>query len=141
MTETSPPGTVTGPPRVITITLPAGLPMLSLNDRKHWAARNRVAQQLKQAAWAMALGVRPPVVPPLGRAEVTVEYQPPDRRERDPDNIAAAGKPLIDGLVAAGLLTGDDSARVAAVRFEIGPLFPRGRLILHVREILPEGAS
>lgn len=134
MTETI----VTGPPRVITIALPAGLPMLSLNDRKHWAARNAAAQALKKAAWATALAAK---APRLERAEITVEYQPPDRRRRDPDNLAPAGKALIDGIVIANVLPGDDSRHVTAVRFEIGPLHPRGRLILHVREILPEGAS
>jgi crossover junction endodeoxyribonuclease RusA len=138
MTETSPPGTATGPPRVITIALPAGLPLLSLNDRKHWAARNRVAQALKTASWAAALAAK---VPALDRVTITVEYQPPDRRRRDPGNLAATGKPLIDGLVAGGMLPDDDSGHVASERYEIGPLYPRGRLVLHVREILPEGAS
>jgi len=74
----------------------------------------------------------------MGRAEITVEYQPYDKRRRDPDNYAATGKPLIDGLVAAGVLPDDDGKHVAVVRYVIGPLYrlhPRGRIILHVQEV------
>jgi crossover junction endodeoxyribonuclease RusA len=129
---------VTGPLREVVITLPAGLPLLSLNDRKHWAARNTVAQALKTASWAAALAAK---APRLECAEVTVEYQPPDRRRRDPDNLPAAGKPLIDGLVAAKVLPDDDSRHVTGVRYVIGPLYPRGRIVLHVRETRPQEAS
>lgn len=128
-------------PREFTIELPPGLPLLSLNDRKHWAARNAATRRLKEAAWAMALKARSSpefVARPMDRAVITVEYQPPDRRRRDPDNLAPAGKALIDGLVAAKVLPDDDGKHVAAVRYVIGPLYPlhpRGRVILHVREI------
>jgi crossover junction endodeoxyribonuclease RusA len=121
--------------RQVTIALPPGLPVLSLNGRLHWAARNKAAQALKQAAWAIVAGAK---VPPMERAVITVEYQPPDKRRRDPDNYAATGKPLIDGLVAAGVLPDDDGKHVAAVRYVIGPLYPlhpRGRIILRVREV------
>ncbi len=127
--------TVRGGLREFTITLPPGLPVLSLNDRKHWARRNEAAQQLKLAAWASARSAKAPA---LQRAEVTVTYQPPDRRRRDPDNLAPTGKALIDGLVLAGVLPDDCSAHVTAVRYVIGalyPLHPRGRVILHVREV------
>lgn len=127
--------------REITIELPPGLPLLSLNGRQHWAASNRDAQALKQAARAIAANAR---LPALDRAVITVEYQPPDKRRRDPDNYAASGKPLIDGLVAAGVLPDDDGRHVTAVHFEIGPLYrlhPRGRLVLRVREEAPITAA
>jgi Holliday junction resolvase RusA-like endonuclease len=127
--------TVHGGLREIAIELPPGMPVLSLNDRMHYARRNNASQQLKTAAWAKALQAR---LPALQRAEVTVEYQPPDRRRRDPDNLAPTGKAAIDGLVLAGVLPDDDSEHVAAVRYVIGPLYalhPRGRIILRVREV------
>jgi hypothetical protein len=129
--------TTSGEPgsRELSIALPPGLPVLSLNGRLHWAERNRAAQQLKSAAHVMARAAKAPA---LQRAEITVEYQPPDRRRRDPDNYAATGKPLIDGLVAAGVLPDDDGKHVTAVHYRIGPVYPlhpRGRIVLHVREV------
>jgi len=115
------------------ITLPAGIPLLSLNQRLHWAACNRATQSLKKAAWAMALQAK---APSLQRAEITIEYQPPDRRRRDPDNLAPSGKACIDGLVLAGVLPDDSSAHVTAVHYAIGAIYPRGRVVLHVREVV-----
>lgn len=122
----------------VTITLPPGLPLLSLNGRDHWAKRNRITQDIKDAAWAMAM--RAAVagkVPAFQRAEITVTYQPPDKRRRDPDNLAPTGKAAIDGLVLAGILPDDNSKHVAAVRYEIGPVHPRGRIVIRIREIDP----
>ena len=115
-----------------TITLPAGLATLSLNDHKrHWAEKNRRAQALRKAAWAMALQAR---VPPLEPGvTIAVEYQPPDRRRRDNENIPiASGKHCIDGLVAAKVLADDAPPHVAAVTGTIGEPYPGGRFILRV---------
>lgn len=53
-------------------------------------------------------GIRP--VPPP--AAVTLRYVFGDARHRDPDNFAIIAKPCIDGLVRAGILAGDDGARL-----------------------------
>jgi hypothetical protein len=50
-----------------------------------------------------------PVSPPV---QVILRYVMPDRRARDEDNFAAIAKPVIDGLVKAGILEGDDSKRL-----------------------------
>jgi hypothetical protein len=119
-----------------TITLPAGLAVLSPNQRLHWAERNRRFQTLKKATWAMALKDH---VPRVERARLLIEYQPPDNRHRDADNIpAASGKPCIDGLVAARVLPRDDSRHVTEVAYRIGQPCPKGRLVLHLTE---EGTS
>lgn len=120
------------PPRTFTITLPAGLALLSLNDRGHWAARYRRSEALRKAAWAMALQAK---IPRLERVSVVAEYQPGDLRHRDPDNIAASAKAAIDGLRAARVLPEDDSRHVTEVTCRIGPLHPKGRLILHLTEV------
>lgn len=118
--------------RELTIELPAGLPVLSLNDRLHWRKRHERGNAIREAAWALAMQQR---APRLERAAITVTYQPPDRRRRDADNMAASGKPAIDGLILAGVLPDDNAAHVTAVRYRIGPVHPRGRLIIHVREV------
>ena len=50
---------------------------------------------------------------PLERATVTITYFFPDRRRRDPDNFA--GKLLMDGLTAAGVIKDDSFACVDLV--------------------------
>lgn len=117
-----------------TIELPAGLKVLSLNQRSHWAEKNRRGAELKKAAWAMAISRR---VPHLDRISVIVEYQPPDRRHRDADNVGPpSGKYAIDGLVAAKIIPDDESPRyVADIRYRLGPICPKGRLVLHITEV------
>ena len=126
-------------PRTWTILLPPGLPLLNLNDRLHWAKAYRLREELKNAALTMLRAAR---VPQLDRVSVLVVYDPPpDWRDRDPDNIAASVKPLVDALrppktVKAGgkwvrvtsragyVLADDDSAHVAWVTCMIGQPFP-----------------
>lgn len=117
-----------------TLELPAGLKVLSLNGRLHWSEQRRRAAGLKKAAWAMALNQK---IPHLGRVSLVVEYQPPDARHRDADNIpAASGKHVIDGIVAAGVIPDDEAIKyVAAIQYRIGEKHPGGRLILHITEV------
>lgn len=120
-----------------TIELPAGLKLLSLNQRLHWAERNRRAQALKKAAWALALQAK---IPRLERVLITAEHQPPpDGRHRDGDNYAPSAKAATDGIVAAGCLPADDSRYVAATTCTIGAPHPGGRLVLHVTEVAAGG--
>lgn len=120
--------------RTWVIELPAGLKMLSLNDRLHWAEKNRRSRDIKMAAFAMARNTH---VPHLDRASIIVEYQPPDRRHRDNDNVpAASGKHAIDGVVQAGVLLDDEAGEyVAGIQYRIGPVHPKGRLVLHITEV------
>jgi len=128
----SPPAGSTG--RTYTIALPAGLELLSLNDRLHWRERHRRYQDIKEAACVMA---RQAKVPRLDRAWITVEYQPPDRRHRDADNPMAASKAAVDGIVLAGCLVDDECPRyVTGIWATIGPVYPKGRLVLHVAEVI-----
>ena len=117
--------------RTFTITLPAGLKLLSLNDRGHWATRYRRSQALKEAAWAMALKGK---VPRLDRVFVAAVYQPPPEwRERDSDNPMLSVKAAIDGIVAARVLPGDECPRyVTGVYCTIGEPYPAGRLVLNL---------
>jgi hypothetical protein len=123
-------------PRTWVLELPAGMKTLSLNQRLHWAERNRRNAALKQAAWALARNAK---IPRLERASVVVEYQPPDRRHRDADNAAtASGKACIDGIVAAGVLEDDESPRfITQVTYRIGERHPHGRLVLTIAEVMP----
>ena len=118
--------------RTFTIALPAGMKLLSLNDRLHFGERHRRTQDLKRAACVMALNAK---VPRLERVSVVVEYQPRDRRLRDPDNVAPSGKAALDGIVAAKVLVDDSKTYVTGVRCTIGEPYPLGRLVLHLTEV------
>lgn len=117
--------------------LPAGMKLLSLNDRFHWRERNRRAQAIKDAAIVMARKLK---IPPLERAVIIAEYLPPDKRHRDPDNISPAAKAAIDGLVTAKVLPGDDKRYVSGFACTIGAQVPKGMLVLHIVE-QPGGTS
>ncbi len=118
--------------RTFTIALPAGLKLLSLNDRLHYGQRYRRSQDIKKAACVMALKAK---VPRLERVSVVVEYQPRDRRERDADNISPSGKAALDGIVAAKVLADDSKTYVTGVRCTIGEPYPLGRLVIHLTEV------
>lgn len=74
----------------------------SLNARMHWAVRKRWAGAFREAvAWHAKLRR----IPALKKARVEVinrTCHPMDR-----DNLYSAAKPLIDGLVTAGVLPDD----------------------------------
>ena len=67
-----------------------------------WEYRS-LKQQWTRDVCLLTKGNRPPS--PLGRARVTLTYFFPDRRRRDPDNYA--GKLILDGLKAAGVIADD----------------------------------
>ena len=131
------PGPTAGVPTVSTWTLelPAGLKVLTLNDRLHWAEEHRRRQALKKATWVMALNAK---IPHLRKGIVRLEYQPPDLRERDEDNMAATAKPCIDGLVAAKVFSNDSSKYVSYGGCTISKaLWPKGRVVITITEGAP----
>lgn len=95
-------------------------PMRTLNARGHWTARSGHAANLREhAAWLAK--PRWAGRDPLDYATIDVTLHPADRKRRDPDNLAPLAKPVIDGLVDAGVLAGDDWTHVHAVTFRIRP--------------------
>jgi crossover junction endodeoxyribonuclease RusA len=90
-------------------------PSLSPNARVHWSQRCEVVATYRMIAksrgWAALCDAeenRQPAWPPAFAMTVTLVTK--NNRRRDLDNLLAACKPLIDGLVDAGLLI-DDSSR------------------------------
>jgi hypothetical protein len=123
---------MTLPSRQWTITLPAGLELLNANDRDaHWARRKRLAAALREATGWLARAQR---IPRLGCAHIAAAYEPPDRRRRDPANWQPSFKACVDGLIDAGVLADDDSKHVMGPDPRLGPVFPRGRIVLTITE-------
>jgi hypothetical protein len=95
------PGGSTGSQWVIE--LPAGLQLVTLNDRDHHMARHQKMQALKNAAVVVTRQAR---LPKLQRIEFGIIYDPPDNRdERDADNLAPTLKGLLDGVALVILPT------------------------------------
>lgn len=87
-----------------------GLPPLNANQRLFWATRNRLTQEVKDAiGWR----VRAQKIPRLDHITVRLQYQPQDRRRRDPSNLMPTQKACVDGLVVAGVVPDDTPPYVA----------------------------
>lgn len=124
-------------PFVLAFTLP-GLPKLpnELGQRAHWRTVRRHTRAWKEA---VAIGVgrcRPHEPLPYARVELVRASS----REPDPDALAQSFKPIIDGLVTAGVLEDDSPAHCALeVRWTRAP--PRkGWIGVSVREVRPDAA-
>ncbi|TMS00128.1 hypothetical protein [Nonomuraea basaltis] len=122
-------------PRTWTITLPAGVKLLNANDRLHWAAEARITKDLRTLGHVLALKAK---IPHLERAHIVCVYQPPDRRARDSANLHPTVKALVDGMVSDAKILPDDSSRyLSGPLVEIGEVYPKGRMVLHIAEVLP----
>lgn len=112
--------------------LPDGAPTLTLNGRYHWAVRSRESKRLRGVAFWLATGDRLPKG--LGFVEVTLHWQPPTRGRRDPDNMFAYLKPLLDGLRDYGLVADDDSKHVRPL-CEVEPAARPARMWLTITDL------
>lgn len=97
-------------------------PPLTENQRwSHWAARNRVVQDVRITARLLARGLRD-----SGRVEVTLTWVVADRRKRDADNVVPTLKALADGLVDAGVVPDDTPEfmvkHMPVIRYERGAI-------------------
>jgi len=99
------------PPDAWLLQLPFETP-LSLNDRQgYWAtAKGRRAWLEASVAVLEAAGV-----PHCHRVRATLFYTPKQDRRRDPDNLVASYKPVVDALVVAGVLDDDTQEYVDRV--------------------------
>ena len=109
--------------RTVTITIPGRPP--TPNARRHWRKRMRDDAEWKSSARISTLAALPPGWEPMTRCRMTVEFVVPDRRERDDDNLIAAQKPCLDGIVAGGAIK-DDGRRVIVEREYLAPRYEKG---------------
>lgn len=85
------------------VTLPFPSKELNPNQRNHWSVLARAKKKYRELCWVLALkaGINPEAVKGWERADVHLNFYPPDRRGRDGDNMLAAMKAGIDGLADA----------------------------------------
>lgn len=91
------------------LSLPYTRPPLTLNDRLHWAPRSRLVHTIRQTTCVLA---RAKHIPLCQRISVELHYQQFIAKRIDADNLYATVKPCVDGLVDAGVVLDDDTARV-----------------------------
>jgi len=86
-----------------TVTLPWPPKDLSPNARLHWAKLAKVKKAYRHACRALALqaGLGAVFSHECNRMHVSLVFYPPDRRQRDQDNMLAAMKSGLDGLADA----------------------------------------
>lgn len=103
------------------IRFPAPCDTINMNHRGHWSVRAKKARLWREAAYVEALRqVRPPRTQPPSLIVVTLPVQ--GRRRRDPHNLHPTLKPIVDGLVDAGLWPDDtpEYVEIAAPLLDVG---------------------
>ncbi|MCW2897804.1 MAG: Endodeoxyribonuclease RusA [Streptosporangiaceae bacterium] len=134
-----------GTPPLITIALPAGLPLLNSNQRLHHRPKAKLTAALRAAAME-AVSEDPALMAALAaakpgplytRAHILGILHPPTRRRADPANWYPSFKAAVDGIVDAGVLEDDDHTRVIGPDMRIGTVVKGGRIVLVVRGLEP----
>lgn len=109
-------------------------PPISGNSRMHWAEKMRRTRDIRLASKLLAARI-----PDLGRITVDLTWFVKDHTRRDGgENLAPTLKPMIDGLVDAGVVLDDDPAHVvrgpSIVTYEQGCT---PRMVLHIAQLEP----
>lgn len=113
------------------VQLPFTVP-LSMNDRMHHMVKAKAVKEWRTAAhWA----IKAAKIPRCERVSAQLVYVPSARRRRDPDNLVASFKPVVDALVDAGVVVDDTQEYVERLWPFISAASPRhvgGRFYLRV---------
>jgi crossover junction endodeoxyribonuclease RusA len=101
------------------IVLPWVSKELSPNARVHWAKKAKASKKCRETAFyaTKKSGI---MVNFEGTIHVWIDFYPPDKRNRDDDNVTAAFKPYRDGIADA--LSVDDK------RFRMHPFLRHGEV-------------
>lgn len=74
---------------------------LSPNARVHWAKRSKAARQYKTVCHLLTCKADLPPIDWDGKIHLWITFLPPDRRNRDDDNMIGSFKHGRDGMAAA----------------------------------------
>ncbi|KKM01988.1 hypothetical protein LCGC14_1788990 [marine sediment metagenome] len=84
---------------------------LNPNNKSYWPQKYAVAQVAKDEV--ISLLREQGYFTPLKKAHLSITFYSKDWIHRDLDNLLAAMKSSIDGVVAAGVIAGDDAERLS----------------------------
>lgn len=120
------------------VLLPYRRPPLSLNQKLHHMAEYRLKQRLKADT---QLVVRAARVPSMKAVTAELVWFKGDNRRADADNIAPTLKPVLDGMVAAGVIPEDNanhvlrtSTRIVLARDDPHPALG-ARVVVYLRDM------
>lgn len=123
--------------------LPYDKPPLSLNDSptSSTGARLGRAATIKRVRRDAGWLARSAGIPLLGRFSATLHWRPARNGRRDSLNLAATLKPLVDGLVDAGVCYDDDTSRYVGTepRIHAAERGEPGRMWLIVEDLTNQG--
>ena len=71
----------------------------SPNARVHWSKKSKAAAKYKHECWALTKAHG--MILPEGDLALWIDFYPPDKRNRDDDNLIASFKSGRDGIAAA----------------------------------------
>jgi crossover junction endodeoxyribonuclease RusA len=110
------------------------MPLLNCNDRDHWSKRAKTAALLRQIGRDE---VERNEIPCLDKVRIRVTFYPPNNRRRDSPNVLfATSKPIIDGIVDAGVLKDDSDKFVRGLELVPGDhVVPAGQVVLEIWEV------
>lgn len=125
---------------LVLIRFPPPAPLMSLNQRQHWAARHRQTTLWRNTATQAAWMLRQPRRQPPSSVEIFLPVA--TNRNRDPHNYVPTLKAVIDGFVKAGLWPDDTPEYVHTLepRLVIGARLVEVRLTPHPNQPTEETA-
>jgi hypothetical protein len=122
-------------PRTLTFTIPGRLPGLNEVIRVGRGNRYGGARQ-KQVTEALITPYVPrPITTLRSPVTVTVVWHEKDAR-RDPDNVTAGTKFILDTLVALGVLLGDGRKHIASITHRVTTDKSDPRVVVCVEEVV-----
>lgn len=123
-------------PRTWRILLPFTRP-LTLNHRMHYMVKANKTREIRRSSGE---AVEAAGVPPLKKLRAWIEYEPRDKRVRDPINLIPTLKACEDSLMDTGVVPNDDPRYVESVMPKVLPSIKEkyGRLWLVIEEVLEE---
>lgn len=78
----------------------------NLNSRMHWGERGRWTHEFKRQAWVLASSEKNRLkLKTFKKAKITILFYA--CRQKDLDNAYGSAKPLVDGIVATGIIPDD----------------------------------
>lgn len=111
-------------------------PLMNMNQRVSWRTRHRLTKAWRSAACVAAVDeLGAPSARVRQACTVAITLPVPDARRRDPHNYFATVKPIIDGLVDAGIWPDDTPEWVTTTEptLEVRRPFPIVTVVLRPR--------
>lgn len=115
--------------------LPWDRPLITANEarsKKHWRTQHGAKKDVHDAVMLLVKANR---IPPVDRCEIELTWHRSTAHLADAGCLTWMMKAVVDGLVVAGVLAGDDARFVVAETCRVVLADPPARLVLEIREV------